>query len=106
MELYVMINKLSLIGSINVSKSEQQSNFSINICTGIDDQPLPILVFISVESKWGVAKWKGNGFWSRYSEVRILPSQSMRIIYYNIRYIEKYSISYQTKDSPFKQPYA
>lgn len=52
-----MINKLSLIGSINVSKSEQQSNFSINICTGIDDQPLPILVFISVESKWGVAKW-------------------------------------------------
>ncbi len=26
-------------------------------------------------SRWGVAKWYGTGFWSRHSEVRILPPQ-------------------------------
>ena len=27
--------------------------------------------------RWGVAKWKGSGLWSRLSEVRILPPQLM-----------------------------
>lgn len=45
-----MINKFSLILYLHIQKSEQQAIiYFLNILMGIDEEPIPILVFISVE---------------------------------------------------------
>lgn len=51
-ELYIMINKFSLILYLHLSKSEQQDNAFPNLDMwgrGIDEELIPILVFNNVE---------------------------------------------------------
>lgn len=44
-----MINKLNLILYLHIEKSEQQANIFSRYLVGIDEELIPILVFISVE---------------------------------------------------------
>ena len=46
-----MINKFSFILQLHVSNLSNNVTDSIDIWAGIDEQSIPILVFISVESK-------------------------------------------------------
>lgn len=48
-ELYVMINKFRLILHLHVPNPSNNLIYSIDIWTGIDEQPTSILMFISVE---------------------------------------------------------
>lgn len=47
-ELYVMINKFSLFLQLYVSNPSNNLTYFIDIWAGIDEKPIPVLVFISI----------------------------------------------------------